>query len=65
MAPGSLEVDKPAQAKSIEPVKPLKKRRPVLASTAAGVVVLIVVAALGNCEFARSSVDRGAAFQRL
>jgi adenylate cyclase len=44
----SLEVGKPAQAKPVEPMKPLmRKTRPTLAPIIAGVVVLIASAALG------------------
>ena len=44
----SLEVGKPAQAKPVEPMKPLmRKKRPTLAPIIAGVVVLIAIAALG------------------
>ena len=44
----SLEVGKPAQAKPVEPLKPLmRKTRPTFAPIIAGVVVLIAIAALG------------------
>ena len=44
----SLEVGKPAQAKPVEPLKPLMRRKgPALAPIIAGVVVLIASAALG------------------
>ena len=43
-----LEVGKPAQAKPVEPMKPLmRKTRPTLAPIIAGVVVLTAIAALG------------------
>ena len=44
----SLEVGKPTQAKPVEPIKPLmRKKGPTLAPIIAGVVVLIAIAALG------------------
>ena len=44
----ALEVGKPAQAKPVEPVKPvMPKKRSTLAPIVAGIVALIVIAALG------------------
>ena len=44
----ALEVGKPAQAKPVEPVKPvMPKKRSTLARIVAGIVALIVIAALG------------------
>ena len=44
----SLEVGKPTQAKPVEPIKPLmRKKGPTLAPIVAGIVALIVIAALG------------------
>ena len=44
----ALEVGKPAQAKPVEPVKPVMlKKRSTLARIVAGIVALIVIAALG------------------
>ena len=44
----SLEVGKPTQAKPVEPMKPLmRKKGPTFAPIIAGVVVLIAIAALG------------------
>ena len=44
----SLEAGKPVQAKPVEPIKPLmRKKGPTLAPIIAGVVVLIAIAALG------------------
>ena len=43
-----FEVGKPAQAKPVEPIKPLtQKKRPMLASMVLGVVLLMVIAAVG------------------
>jgi adenylate cyclase len=48
----SLEVGRPAQAKPVEPMKPLMpKKRSMLGPIVAGVVALIVIAAIGASYF--------------